>query len=132
MQVGAAGRFADGVKIQPPQFGLQGVDFRKVRSAFPQPLGQTWDRGPARLELNQRIGRQLVFSHDRIFETRSFELRSGLGLRSGILERADQDAKVSFLGSRGDNGVHALLIESLGHNLGVRPSGGNYLPIIAR
>ena len=81
MDVRTARRLADGVQIQAPEFGFERVNLFEVRGALAKPTGQARLGRLTRFELDQRIGRQLIFSHDRILETGSFQLRSGLRLR---------------------------------------------------
>jgi hypothetical protein len=64
VQVGAAGRLADGMQVQSPQFCFERVNFLKMSGVLTQPLRQQRMRGRTRFELNQfelnqRIGRQI-------------------------------------------------------------------------
>ena len=82
VNVGAAGGLAYGVKVQSPEVRFERMDLFEMRWAFAEPLRQARLGRRSRIELNQRIGRQSVFSHERIFETGSFQLGASLRLRS--------------------------------------------------
>ena len=77
-------------------------------------------------------GDNSIFSHDRIFESGSFEGGARLGLRCGILERADQNPEHAFFRSRRHDGVETLLAKGFGDDLGIRAGGRHHLPIFAR
>jgi hypothetical protein len=119
------------MQIQPPQLRFERVNVVVVCDIFAKPPRQARGRWRAEFELNQRVKRQLVFSHDRILETRSFELSSGLCLRRCIRQRADENSEISFFRRGRDDGVHSLLSQGFGDNLGIRARRGDHLPIIA-
>ena len=98
---------------------------------FSKPLGETRLRGGPGFELDQGVGRQLVFSHERILETGRFQLSPGLSLRGRIGQRSHQNAENAFFGSGSDDRVHDLLRQGFSYDLGIRTCGGHHLPIIA-
>lgn len=55
MQVGAAGRLANRVKTQSPQFRFQSVHFVRVSRALAEPFGETGAGERARFDLDQGL-----------------------------------------------------------------------------
>ena len=77
-------------------------------------------------------GDNSVFSHDRIFESGSFEGGARLGLRCGVLQRTDQNPKHALFRSRRHDGVETFLAKGFGNDLGIRAGRRHDLPVFAR
>jgi hypothetical protein len=120
VHVGAPCRFANGMEIQPPEILLQIMNGAKMGGVFAEPLGQARLRygagagaGPY---LNQRQF-QLVFSHVRVLEPRSFQPNTGFRYLGRIVQGAHQHAIKIGVWTGRHRRVKAFLGKRLGDQL---------------
>src|SRR4051794_24743596 len=104
VDIRTARRFADRVQIQPSQVTFEFGDALKMSLAFAQPFGKTWPRA---VDLDQI---HLIFLDERL-ETCVFQVRLQFTYLGRFLCGSDQNAKYSFIRTRGDEGVESFLRE---------------------
>src|SRR5260370_3005249 len=105
VNIRAAGRLANGVKIAPPQIGFERMQRLEVASRFAGPFGEP---GSGLFNLNQRHA-SLVFLQEGL-EARAFQVRPGLAEACGV-EWSYQDADSLFVGARGKAGSAGLCVQ---------------------